>query len=196
MEFCFSRIYWARRDAECLLCQAPVAAGLERPPPSGDRWLRPVDSNRLLPSRYLAPGAAGLDDSKPGRLDRCKASVAPRTMTFRMDRSRERSLKHQTCRPKECASVDRKVAYCSSKLHASHSQTRTHHRSRCFNRAWITEGMQPATQVKKSEIHPHLEWLPNQPSLTQEIAFSVEADRSYEADSQTSPVPTATPSRC
>jgi hypothetical protein len=31
--------------------------------------------------------------------------------------------------------------------------------------------------------------------LTQEIAFSVEADRSYEADSQTSPVPTATPSR-
>jgi hypothetical protein len=24
-------------------CQAPVGAGLERPPPSGDRWLRPVD---------------------------------------------------------------------------------------------------------------------------------------------------------
>ncbi len=144
VEFCFSRIYWARMDAECLSCQAPVAAGLERPPPSGDRWLRPVDSNRLLPSRYLAPGAAGLDDSKPGRLDRCKASVAPRTMTFRMDRSRERSLKHQTCRPKECASVNRKVACCSSKLHASHSHKRTHHRSRCLNRAWITEGMQPA----------------------------------------------------
>ena len=125
VEFCFSRIYWARRDAECLSCQAPVAAGL--------------------------------DDSKPGRLDRCLASVAARTMTFRMDRSRERSLKHQTCRPKECASVNRKVACSSSKLHASHSQTRTHHRSRCFNRAWITEGMQPATQVQKSEMHPHLE---------------------------------------
>ncbi len=28
------------------------------------------------------------------------------------------------------------------------------------------------------------------------LKISVEADRSYEADSQTSPVPTATPNRC
>ena len=36
-------------DAECHACQAAAAAGQERPPPSGDRWLRPVDPNRLLP---------------------------------------------------------------------------------------------------------------------------------------------------
>jgi hypothetical protein len=50
---------------------------------------------------------------------------------FRMDRSREQSLKHQTCRLKECASVMRKVACNSSKLHASHSQTLTHKRRWC-----------------------------------------------------------------
>ena len=39
-------------------CQAAVATGLERPPPSGDRWLRTVDPNRLLPSRCEAAAAA------------------------------------------------------------------------------------------------------------------------------------------
>jgi hypothetical protein len=39
-------------------CQAAAAAGLERPPPSGDRWLRTVDPNRLLPSRCEAAAAA------------------------------------------------------------------------------------------------------------------------------------------
>jgi len=39
-------------------CQAAVGAGLERPSPSGDRWLRTVDPNRLLPSRCEAAAAA------------------------------------------------------------------------------------------------------------------------------------------
>ena len=56
--------------------KAPVGAELERPPPSGDRWLRSVDPNRLLPSRCKATIEAGLDASKPGRLYRCRASVA------------------------------------------------------------------------------------------------------------------------
>ena len=47
-------------------CQAAVGAGLERPPPSGDRWLRTVDPNRLLPSRCEAPAVAGPNASKLG----------------------------------------------------------------------------------------------------------------------------------
>jgi hypothetical protein len=39
-------------------CQAAFGAGLERPPPSGDRWLRTVDPNCLLPSRCEAVVAA------------------------------------------------------------------------------------------------------------------------------------------
>ena len=39
-------------------CKAAVGVGLERPPPSGDRWLRPVDPNCLLPSRCEAVVAA------------------------------------------------------------------------------------------------------------------------------------------
>ena len=59
-EFCFSRIYEACVDAECHSCQAPVAVGLKRPPPSGDRWLRPVDPNRLVPgTRWGATMATG-----------------------------------------------------------------------------------------------------------------------------------------
>jgi hypothetical protein len=131
-------------DAECYSCHAPVAAGLEKPPPSGDRWLRPEDPNRRLPSRSHATVAAGVEKPPPSgdrwlrpvdpnrRLpSRCKAPVAARTLAFRMDRWRERSLKHQRCRPKECSSVKRKVACCSSKLHASHSQTLTCKRRRC-----------------------------------------------------------------
>ena len=57
-EFCFSRICGAWVDAECHSCQAAAAAGLERPPPSGDRWLRTVDPNRLLPSWCEAAVAA------------------------------------------------------------------------------------------------------------------------------------------
>jgi len=98
----------------------------------------------------LATGGYGPSEDPNRRLpSRCKAPVAARTLTFRRDRWRERSLKHQRCRPKECASVNRKAVCCSSKLHASHSQTRTHHRSRCLNRAWITEGMQPANAGPK-----------------------------------------------
>ncbi len=36
------------RWTRIVCCQAPVGVGLKRPPPSGDRWLRPVDPNRLL----------------------------------------------------------------------------------------------------------------------------------------------------
>jgi hypothetical protein len=35
-------------DAECHSCQAAAAAGLERPPPSGDRVATPEEPNRLL----------------------------------------------------------------------------------------------------------------------------------------------------
>jgi hypothetical protein len=52
-------------DAECYSCHAPVAAGLEKPPPSGDRWLRPEDPNRRLPSRSHATVAAGVEKPPP-----------------------------------------------------------------------------------------------------------------------------------
>jgi hypothetical protein len=138
-------------DAECYSCHAPVAAGLEKPPPSGDRWLRPEDPNRRLPSRSHATVAAGVEKPPPSgdrwlrpvdpnrRLpSRCKAPVAARTLTFRMDRWRERSLKHQRCRPQEC-------------------------------QRWEKGGLQLIEAPRKPQ--------PN-------------------ADSQTSPMPTATPNRC
>jgi hypothetical protein len=87
-EFCLSRICEACIGAKRHSCQAPVVAGLERPPPSGDRWLRPVDPNRRLPSRSHAPVVTGLDrlppsgdrwlrPVDPNRLlpSRCKATV-------------------------------------------------------------------------------------------------------------------------
>jgi hypothetical protein len=52
-------------DAERYSAQAPVGARLERPPPSDDRWLRPVDPNRRLPSRSHAPVVTGLDRLPP-----------------------------------------------------------------------------------------------------------------------------------
>jgi hypothetical protein len=87
-KFCFSRIREACMDAERYSAQAPVGARLERPPPSGDRWLGPVDPNRGLPSRSHAPVVTGLDrlppsgdrwlrPVDPNRLlpSRCKATV-------------------------------------------------------------------------------------------------------------------------
>jgi hypothetical protein len=38
-------------------CQASAAAGLEKPPLSGDRWLSAGDPNRLLPGRLVRPVA-------------------------------------------------------------------------------------------------------------------------------------------
>ena len=57
-EFCFSRIYEACVDAEC---QAAAAAGQERPPPSGDRWLRRW--TRIVCCQAAA--AAGLERPPP-----------------------------------------------------------------------------------------------------------------------------------
>ncbi len=41
--------------------------GAERPPPSGDRWLRPVDPNRLLPGTRC--GGVGLTEDLSLALD-------------------------------------------------------------------------------------------------------------------------------
>ena len=87
----------------------------------------------------LATGGYGPSEDPNRRLpSRCKAPVAARTLAFRMDRWRERSLKHQRCRPKECQRREK-------------------------------GGLQLIEAPRKPQ--------PN-------------------ADSQTSPVPTATPNRC
>jgi hypothetical protein len=43
-------------DAERYSAKAPVGAELERPPPSGDRWLRPVDP---ILGAISVPGISG-----------------------------------------------------------------------------------------------------------------------------------------
>jgi hypothetical protein len=66
------------------------------------------------------------------------------TRMFHMDIPRESDSRNIRRVALKNVPAERKVACSSSKHHASHSQTRTQHRSRCLNRAWITEGTQLA----------------------------------------------------
>ncbi len=76
-------------DAECHSCQAAAAAGLERPPPSGDRVATPEEPNRLLPGTRWGCRDGDRLEAYPtvvvGRYLDCKIGELPEDLSLAMD---------------------------------------------------------------------------------------------------------------